>query len=448
MASETMRKFSGAMVLLGVCLLAGWGCSKDPAGGGNGTDGRCDSGERYSENLGRCVPDDGSTGGDGGGSTAGGDGGTTGGSTADGGTGNNNNNNACGKRSNYVQVYQPNVFLVIDRSSSMGKTSGGKTRWERVKAGLDTVADKVAGDVRIGASGFPIKSSACSSRRLLDLGEHTAQEIKDSYRTYDGEALEPGGGTPTGRALYQLRTQEWYRDLGDKNDAKRKKAVILITDGVPNDKDDAVCRPSITKIATNQAAKLYNRGMDPSIPVYVVGFEAEGDPAKLNTLAEMGGTDAPGQQKYYSTSSASDLSDALLKITDNSVGCEFPLNPPAPDGASVNVSLAGESIPKSQSDGYHYDGSSESVKITGSWCKKLQGQSAKGTTLEIDVGCPGCALAGESCSGDGDCCDGKCRGGVCKELCSSNTEECDSNDDCCSGTCAIEDGLTGTCVGQ
>lgn len=422
-----MRHATLAISTLALVAYAFVGCSSDPSGSGD-----CDSGEVFDEALDKCVDKAGGTGGDAGGSS----GGTTDGSTGTGGgdgSSNNNNNGACAKRTNYVEVYKPNVYFIFDRSESM---EGSKMK--QAKAGLDQVADKIADKVRIGVSGYPIKSCCCSSRQLLELGEHTPQEIKKSYGS-----LTAAGGTPTGIALYQVQAGEWLTSKADKHDDKRTKAVIVITDGEPNDGE--ICRNTV-KMAPRQAKKLYNGGTDPSIPVYVVGFQNEGDPAKLDNLAKSGGTDAPGGKNFYQASSSSDLVKALLDITDNSVSCKFKLDPPAPQGSTLNVSLGSETIPSDANNGFQYDKSSATVEVKGSWCRKLQSESKKGTTLEIDVGCPGCALAGEMCSSDSDCCDGMCKGGKCVEACQIQGAKCDSNDDCCSGICGLS-GMTGTCVG-
>ncbi|MFB6350810.1 MAG: VWA domain-containing protein [Bradymonadaceae bacterium] len=394
----------------------GIGCSSTPEGDG-GPD--CPEGQTYSETLAKCVD-----------KVGGRDiGDKDTGTSETGGEEDIYGGGACEKRSNYLVVHEPNVFFVFDRSESMQGMP-----MQQAKSGLDQVADAIAGDVRVGMSMFPL-SGQCSSKRLLEMGQHSASEIKNAYAGLDGV-----GGTPAGKALEFVRTEKWYDKPGDAKSDKRGKAVILITDGKPNDQE--ICEDPHT--AWNEAERL--RRAD--VPVYVIGFKTGNNLEPLDKIAEKGGTDAPGDDKFYTTSDGSELATTLKAITQSSVACGVELDPPVPEGASVNVTLAGEQVPKGKNDGYVYEDATAMVKLTGSWCEKLQTQSKEeGTTLEIDVGCPDCAVAGESCSGDGDCCDGSCEDGTCVEACRSSGETCRSDEECCSGTCASGQGeKLGQCV--
>lgn len=407
-----MRKLIPLTIAAAGLYVAGLGCNSSPNGnGGHG----CDSDEVYSDRTNQCVPETtGDTGGNGGRDT--GTSGDAGGSDGD------PYKNGCKKRSNYVVVHRPNVFFVFDRSESMQ----GKPM-QQATSGLDQVAEAIADRVRVGMSMFP-KSGLCSSKRLLPMGNHSASEIKDAYSDLDAV-----GGTPAGMALHHVRGQEWYREPGDQKHDKRQKAVILITDGEPNDSE--ICGDNVFT-AWNEAERLQRLG----VPVYVIGFKTGNNLQPLNDIAEKGGTDAPGKNRFYATSDGQDLADTLTSITGKSVACGFELDPPAPEGASINVTLAGERVPQGKNNGFVYDDASASVKLNGSWCDKLQSQGKSGgTTLEIDVGCPDCAVAGESCSSDSDCCDGTCKNGTCQEACHGSGETCRVDGDCCSGTCAVPD---------
>lgn len=377
-----------------------------------------------------CSDDTGGTeedAGGGGTATAGDTGGSSGGMTTGDGSDGDGVSEACQPRSKYLQVYQPNVYVLFDRSESM---EGQKMT--DAKSGLDQVADQVADKIRIGISGYPIQSCCCSTEQLLELGEHTPQEIKMSYAS-----LDAAGGTPTAAALSLVRQAERLTDPDDDRDDKRTKAVILITDGEPNDSE--VC-PDNAKDAVTQTEKLAEEG----ILTYVVGYQAEADPGTLNALAEAGGTDAPGSNRFYEASDGQALADAMLDITGSSISCSFRLDPTPPKGTGVNVTIGDEDVPDS---GYEFDDSTGKVQLKDDWCSQVRDQASQGIKLNIDVGCPGCSVAGESCGSDDDCCgEAVCDGGTCKEPCRNVGQECITGSECCSGTCGGGgEGEIGTC---
>lgn len=341
---------------------------------------------------------------------------------------------ACGARTNFVKVYRPDVYFVFDRSESM---EGMKM--SQAKQGLDTVADRIAGRARVGIAGFPLEC-CCSSQELLELGAHDAGTIKDAY-----DELDSAGGTPTGIALFQLRDGERLDDPGDASADQRARAVVLVTDGEPNDEE--ICDETV-KDPVEQARKIAQGESGRAAPVYVVGFQSEGDPATLDAIAEAGGTDAPGERRFYSAESGSDLADTILGIAEQNVACRRKLEGTAPSGASLRVTFDGERVPNDSSNGVTLDREAGAVDFHGEWCEKLQQQAGEGATLGIRVTCPDCAASGESCQSDGDCCRGTCQDGTCTEGCQPNGAECTRDADCCSGTCSLQGQEIGQCIGS
>jgi len=387
--------------LVGVVGLFGVGCSEEnPAGGTGGTGSGGDTGNR--------------TGGDGG--------------TEMDGTEGDGTSEACQPKSKYLQVIQPNVYILFDRSDSM---EGQKLR--QAKSGLDQVADSVADQVRVGMSIYPEPSCCCSRDELLELGEHSPGEIKSAYAD-----LEAAGGTPTAAAFSLIREAGSLSDPEDEFDNRRSKAVVLVTDGEPNDEE--VC-PNSAKEPVDQVERLADEG----VQTFVVGYQSEADPATLNALAEAGGTDAPGSSRFYQASDGAGLAGAIEDITGSELSCSFQLDPTPPEGTSVNVTVGEEEVP---GDGFEFDDSSGIVELLDPWCSQIRDQASQGVQLNIDVGCPGCSVAGESCSSDADCCgDGFCEGGVCKEPCRTLGEECISSGECCSEECgSSEEREIGECT--
>lgn len=341
---------------------------------------------------------------------------------------------ACGERTNFVKVRRPDVYFVFDRSESM---EGMKM--SQAKQGLDTVADLLADRARIGLAGFPLEC-CCSSQELLELGAHDAATIKDAY----GD-LGAAGGTPTGIALFQLRQGERLDDPGDAHAAKRSRAVVLVTDGEPNDEE--ICDETV-KDPVEQARMIAQGESGRATPVYVVGFQSEGDPATLDAIAEAGGTDAPGDRRFYSVGDGSELADTIEEIAQRDVACSRTLEGDVPEGASLRVKLGGEQVPNDSSNGVTLEQATGTVRFHGDWCEKLQQQADEGATLGIRVTCPDCVPSGESCDSDGECCRGECRNGTCTTGCQPNGAQCTRNADCCSSTCSLGGDDIGQCIGS
>ena len=92
----------------------------------------------------------------------------------------------------------PNIYIVIDRSTSMQSKDGtGKSRMERAKEGLDLIAMQLSSDIRIGMSTYPCAAAgqACNSpnKEFLDLGQYTTSQIQASYTTNFTNATCPEG---------------------------------------------------------------------------------------------------------------------------------------------------------------------------------------------------------------------------------------------------------------
>src|SRR5262249_29492935 len=96
---------------------------------------------------------------------------------------------------------------------------------------------------------------------LMQMGEHSFATFKSSYAS-----ISEGGGTPTNLALSRTRTQQLYNLPGVDPEPSRSKAVVLITDGSPNDcVGTAADRIEHTVVEAQKPGAL-------GVPVYVLGF--------------------------------------------------------------------------------------------------------------------------------------------------------------------------------
>jgi hypothetical protein len=360
----------------------------------------------------------------------------------------------CDEVTSDFEILQPNIYFVIDRSTSMRRQDGtNESRMVRAKAGLDLIAEQLASQLRIGISVYPCanENAACDqlNKEILSVGNYTTRQLKDAYGTnytagtcphgsaigLSGLDIEEGGKhcTETGSALRDVRDRMLYTDPSDQKDGQREKAVILITDG-------GACGCSAQAPAVQAARDMNQAGID----TYVVGFNFSD--SRLDEIAEAGGTDAPpaGGDRFYSASNATELVDALKSIQSSIIQCSYTLDPPPQDENRIWVEVDGDFIPEGGANGYAYDSASNTLTLNTDACSKLQSASTQGgnVPLEISLGCGcdedmqtcACIPEGGDCTTDGDCCVGGCDDGLCESECSPITGTCQDDSDCCGST--------------
>lgn len=399
-----------------------------------------------------------------------------------------NNIPICETQTTEFERLKPNVYMALDISGSMAWTvSGsswnvppGESRWEIALEGLNQMADQIYADVRFGLGTFPgYVGQGCTVSHELNIGEYTAQQIRDSYNQFG-----PVGATPTYHSMMDIINNNRLYDPTDPLDSDRVKAVLLVTDGEPN------CSPNYSGTGTtavvNEVAgaitTLYNQG----VLTYVVGFAFATN--TLATFAQAGGTG-----DYLLADDADSLADAITEIADLLVSCSFNLNPPPPDPDKIWVTVDGVYLDRSD---YTYNTNDQILEFSESACDQVRGIDAESLNMEIlmgcavdcvpeqpsgmcdlyyetcgapypcdscsaeicdgqdnncngviDEGCPDCAIYQGSCQNDDDCCEPFVCGSdnTCGHACYPTGVPCTANGQCCTGLCGIP---TGEQVGQ
>lgn len=317
---------------------------------------------------------------------------------------------ACATSSASVAAPPVHLVFMIDRSGSMGNSKQAgqnlEKRWKPVVAGLDAFfADDANDNVHASIAFFgqhgkkgdsdDIECSADTykkpavSMRKLPAGDVFSDAL---------DATSPNGGTPTKPALEGAIA--YAKQVKASLPAGEKVAIVLATDGDPND-----CDSTADNVAEVAAA------VKGEIPTYVIGVGP--DTTKLDTIAGGGGTghaimiatDDPAQV-------SADLRAAIGQIKEQQLGCNYPL-PAPPSGQSLDVNAvnvdytpAGGALRTlaysadcKDPNGWHYDDAAtpKEIVMCAASCDTLKAD--KGGKVDIVFGCaieaqPGTELPG------------------------------------------------------
>ncbi len=229
---------------------------------------------------------------------------------------------------------------------------------------------------------------------------------------------QPGSDTPTGTALKggygELESYTATTPLPPGGE----KVLVLITDGVPTD-NCAQNGGSYTSNAcvVEAAAELTKAAPAGPILTFVVGTgvypstdTSNFDPSFLGNLAQAGGSGPKGCNPNENTAGAMDLcyfevdptagsqtateqafETAINAIRGQVVSCTFPLNvnPEAGtlDPTKVNVTVDGNTVPQSSTNGWSYNNPSDPTAIVfnGTACTNLKNDAT--ASVQIVLGC-------------------------------------------------------------
>jgi hypothetical protein len=304
---------------------------------------------------------------------------------------------ACVGVSLEAEAVPVDLFIMMDRSQSMGNLVEGSsmTRWEALRDAVQGfVEDPNAADVRMGLGFFSLTGSAndeldCNADAyaepsvpiglLSEIGEDLVAAIEDTA---------PAGLTPTVPAMEGAIS---YARAWATDHPERATLVVLVTDGFPTQ-----CGSAPEAVAT--AAKNGYQSAQ-HIRTFVIGV---GDVARFNldNYARSGGTG-----KAFLTDSG-DITNsfvaALGNITNRQLACEYQL-PEPPSGMKLDTSKvqvvytpatgSPEEVPSIQSlgacannpnGGWFYDDANDPTKISVCPCTCSRFQAGQ---VDVRLGC-------------------------------------------------------------
>lgn len=356
------------------------------------------------------------TGGNGGGATSGSGGSSTiditsgPGSSGSGGSG----GGTCGATAFPIEILQPNVVIVFDRSCSMRRLYDDSlnfgtgpddpaTRWYVARTAIDQITAAYESRVRFGLMVFPGELQGCPDTPAVDVlpdVSHRAEILAylDSVHPFpvcgppnSADDSQPHQ-TPTAEALTALDAS------GVVADPARADYVLLVTDG------GASCNATPESLGALSSALLAK-----GAKTAVVGFgDVASDPAAtnmMNSIAQQGGLPKPdGPPYFWLASQPQDIGLAIDTIVAEALSCTFKLKDTPPDGDKLFAYFDGTAVPNGGADGFAYDAGTNSVTFVGSACTQLQ--EAKVKNVSVVYGCPDptCVPSSEVCDGlDNDC---------------------------------------------
>lgn len=349
----------------------------------------------------------------------------------------------CVGGSTQANPLKPNLYFLLDRSLSMGGLPEGTLpplRIDNLKGALDALAGTAAApgpviqSFNLGVGAFPLADGTCTveqlPERLLPMAERApADAVAAFVASY--ASVQPAGYTPTHVALQRLRTLELYNFPGDTQPT-RSKAVVLITDGLPN--ECTTERPPRLVETETEAGLLAAAG----VPVFVLGFDGV-NPAAMQRIADAGDP-APGTNVWYPIGDTNSIVGALNTIITRTVSCSLPLTATGvgqSDTSIVRVELTRADgtvrtpIVADSAAGYTLQGD-QVLTLHGAACAELQAAVVSDGTarVEVSIGCA-CTASPEVC---GDQLDNDCDGLVDEDCVPSNRCGVDARPDDCEGT--------------
>lgn len=303
---------------------------------------------------------------------------------------------ACAKVTEKATNTPLDLFIMLDKSSSMGGSTPGD-KWNSSVSGLTAFVNDSASDgIRVALKFFPRDPDsveACSQQAYAtpdvpyDVLPKNAQPIISAMNATTANGLNTPTYPALGGAILASIAEKQNRP-GDS------AAVLLVTDGAPQ--GPAPTCAGVDPESTQEIAKLASNGLSYGVLTYVIALPGV-SPAFADTVAKAGGGTAIVVGK---TNVQQQFQDALAKIRGQALPCEYDLPPQVPTQYStdkVNIILTSGNgsetvIPQtsdcSKATGWHYDDpkNPKHIIFCASQCDTLKKDYK--ARIDIRLGCP------------------------------------------------------------
>lgn len=291
--------------------------------------------------------------------------------------------NTCAEGTTQANPVKPNLYFLLDRSLSMVLNMSPPTRLDRLKEALNSLAGTAAApgslitNFNLGVGVFPGNGNADTTQgscgandlpvTLLGMNSYGSDAFRASYA-----GLRANGYTPTDVALGRVRELGLYNLANDPQSASRPKAVVLITDGEPNNCSGGSAPVNRVGETVAQARKLAAAG----IPVYVLGFTGVNEDV-MQAIAYAGSRTQGASLPQVS------CSERYCSAVGSGSGCSGATNPPA---------CICDDDPATGIDGYSPGGCVQYPTLDGMWYPVTDAQSIVSALNQIITRTVSCTL--------------------------------------------------------
>lgn len=298
--------------------------------------------------------------------------------------------NTCGGNTYRGEARELDMYIMLDRSSSMIGIMGPADVWAPITSAISSFLRlPEAAGISVGIQFFGINFDSCDPE-VYRVPAATIAPLPGNAQAIDDAMLLNVpllGVTPTLPAVTGAVLHA--RDHALANPGK-KVIVVLATDGIPNG-----CGSDIANVAAAAADGLNG---SPSIETYVVGI---GDVAGLNQIAMAGGSGTAFQVDHDPAVAAAQFLDVMNTIRGQALPCDYAI--PAEAGADptkVNLDYTppggmapmrvgyATSADECGSDlGWYYDNPTSPTRAIAcpATCETLK--QSTGAQVQVVVGC-------------------------------------------------------------
>lgn len=267
----------------------------------------------------------------------------------------------------------PQVWLLLDRSSSMTGLLGATSRWNALGAVLlgepgnpadQGVVGEFQSKVAFAAVFYTTGSSGTGCVLDLESVALAANNYRNILQRYN--KIAPTGGTPTADSIAATVAVAATSDL-----TGGPKLLVLATDGEPGD-----CAPR-PQAATLEVEGEVTRAFNKGIQTFAISIASGTDIPHMQRVANLGvglAADTAMPAPVYTAESEAELKLAFSTIlTDVPRSCVFSLNGRVEaDGADRgSVTLAGQALAYGDPDGWTLK-QADQVELVGDACTRVQ----------------------------------------------------------------------------
>lgn len=306
----------------------------------------------------------------------------------------------CGLSEFQLQRLNPEILVLLDRSSSTTDNFLNPNIWEQQRAAIKAVAQATNATVDMGVYFFPFGGNGQAACRVRPGGPEVP------IASMNGSTISTAVDNPQNQPIplsvgYSLGTNTdgivtAGRMYLQARNTPNPKFLLLATDGQPtcigttqlaNSSD-----PAMIAAAADAADNAVRAAVTAGFPVFVIGVAASPTreptaPATLDRLAISGTRPRPmngTQPRFYPANSQAELVSAFNSIVAVAATCEFDLKaqPPVPENVAVDLTVNNVKKRLMKGTSWMYSSDMKKIIITGADCDAIKAPNA---TVDVNI---------------------------------------------------------------